>query len=45
MGSVCVVSRFVWGWSLLGPPLEQGLRRCWSQFKKAREEFERDFFR
>lgn len=44
MGSVCVVSRFVWGWSLLGPTLEQCLSRSWKEFKKAREQFERDFF-
>jgi len=43
MGAGCWISRYVWGWSLLGRSPERSLRTSWNEFKKAREEFERDF--
>jgi hypothetical protein len=44
MGAACVISRYVRAWSLRGPALERQMRELWNEFKKAREEFERDFF-
>lgn len=43
MGFGCVISRYVWSFSLFGPSLERCLWISWNEFKKAREEFERDF--
>jgi hypothetical protein len=44
MGACHLISRYVWGWSLRGVALERRMRWAWIEFKKAREDFERDFF-